>query len=48
MWSPSIEVLNPYEATLEAIERERRLAAIPVLHRSNWIARLLRRIKIRV
>lgn len=38
MWCQSIEVLNPYEATIEALEREH---SSKIAKRKNLLARLL-------
>lgn len=49
MWSESIRILNPYEACMESLEKERirqeTLAKIPVLHKTTTLSRLLRKLR---
>lgn len=45
MWSKSIEILDPVAATDEFLRREAERQAIPVLHESTWLTRLIRRLK---
>ena len=49
MWSETIRSLNPYEACVEGLEKERlrkqELAKIPVLHRTTVFSRLWRAIR---